>query len=173
MIDSSMFSTTNLKAYLLCLFNLALLLQILIHKGLLHVVLPSTFTFPLHTALVFLEMKESSSSSKASSLNNFVHQMILFFFLKISYMLLELWTCLFSILNVLLALPHEPSKYQGALPGPRSLCPWTISNGYNLWSQMSSVAPSTPHIYTNKGIKIQILIKSIFKTFLNTSLSNG
>jgi len=31
----------------------------------------------------------------------------------------------------------------------------------------------TPHIYVNKGIKIQILIKSIFKTFLNTSLSNG
>jgi len=35
------------------------------------------------------------------------------------------------------------------------------------------VTPSTPHIYTNKGIKIQILIKSIFKTFLNTSLSKG
>ena len=35
------------------------------------------------------------------------------------------------------------------------------------------VTPSTPHIYFNKGIKIQILIKSIFKTFLNTSFSNG
>ena len=38
---------------------------------------------------------------------------------------------------------------------------------------MKIVTPSTPHIYTNKGIKIQILIKSIFKTFLNTSLSKG
>ena len=27
------------------------------------------------------------------------------------------------------------------------------------------VTPSTPHIYINKGVKIQILIKSIFKTF--------
>ena len=36
-----------------------------------------------------------------------------------------------------------------------------------------NVTPSTPHIYINKGIKIQILIKSIFKTFLNTSFSNG
>ena len=32
------------------------------------------------------------------------------------------------------------------------------------------VTSSTPHIYNNKGIKIQILIKSIFKIFLNTSL---
>ena len=39
--------------------------------------------------------------------------------------------------------------------------------------KMSNVTPSTPHIYINKGIKIQILIKSIFKTFLNTSFSNG
>ena len=29
-------------------------------------------------------------------------------------------------------------------------------------SKLLSVTPSTPHIYTNKGIKIQILIKSIF-----------
>ena len=39
--------------------------------------------------------------------------------------------------------------------------------------QGEPVTPSTPHIYINKGIKIQILIKSIFKTFLNTSFSNG
>ena len=44
----------------------------------------------------------------------------------------------------------------------------------SIWpTHLYSVTPSTPHIYVNKGMKIQILIKSIFKTFLNTSLSNG
>jgi len=48
---------------------------------------------------------------------------------------------------------------------------------HNFWGEAAMTAtcdtlyPS--HIYINKGIKIQILIKSIFKTFLNTSLSNG
>ena len=31
-----------------------------------------------------------------------------------------------------------------------------------LFSHMYGVTPSTPHIYTNKGIKIQILIKIFF-----------
>ena len=44
---------------------------------------------------------------------------------------------------------------------------------FKLGAEVHGVTPSTPHIYINKGIKIQILIKSIFKTFLNTSFSNG
>ena len=45
--------------------------------------------------------------------------------------------------------------------------------GDGMTKRNTCVTPSTPHIYINKGIKIQILIKSIFKTFLNTNFSNG
>ena len=50
------------------------------------------------------------------------------------------------------------------------LTPFNYDKGF---MQLVYVTPSTPHIYINKGIKIQILIKNIFKTFLNTSLSKG
>ena len=57
-----------------------------------------------------------------------------------------------------MALPRtsHPAVHQ-------TLDPWEPTN-------RMYVTPSTPHIYINKGIKIQILIKSIFKTFLNIPL---